>query len=108
MHRDFIDNIYKEKAKNDSNSRDLARTLDVLSKTVFGDVNRFIFELLQNADDSSESGNNVEVEFRLVDNYLIFAHNGKHFTKEDVEGISGIGNRASKKIRIWKRPATKE
>ena len=48
----FIDRIYSEKAKTDSNSQDLARALDVLSKTVFGDVNRFVFELLQNADDA--------------------------------------------------------
>ncbi len=95
----FIENIYSDKAKRDSNSQDLARALDVLSKTVFGDVNRFVFELLQNADDSpSETNNNgVEVEFKLLDDYLIFSHNGSHFTVDDVKGISSVGSRISKK-----------
>nr|WP_315171324.1 DUF3883 domain-containing protein [uncultured Flavobacterium sp.] len=97
MHKEFVDQIHIEKAKNDSNSRDLARTLNVLSKTVFGEVNRFIFELLQNADDSSSDGSPISVQFQLLDNYLVFSHDGKHFTKEDVKGISGIGNRASDK-----------
>lgn len=97
MYKAFVDKIHQEKAKNDSNSRDLARTLNVLSKTVFGEVNRFVFELLQNADDSSANSETVNVQFQLLDNYLIFSHNGKHFTDDDVEGISGIGNRVSKK-----------
>jgi hypothetical protein len=97
MYKEFVDTIHEEKAKNDSNSRDLARTLNVLSKTVFGEVNRFIFELLQNADDSSSDGSPISVRFQLLDNYLVFSHDGKHFTKEDVRGISGIGNRASDK-----------
>src|ERR1700710_2955076 len=96
--KEIVDRIHGEKAKNDSNSKDLARTLNVLSKTVFGDVNRFVFELLQNADDSSLGvDQDIDVEFHLLDNYLVFSHNGAHFTKEDVVGISGIGNKASKK-----------
>ena len=97
MHKEFVDEIYKEKAKTDRNSRDLAETLNVLSKTVFGEVNRFVFELLQNADDSSFDGNSINVQFELLENYLIFSHNGKHFNREDVDGISSIGNRASRK-----------
>lgn len=51
--------IYQEKIMNDSNSKDLARCLNVLSKTVFGDVNRLVFVLLQNADDSSIEKKNI-------------------------------------------------
>jgi sacsin len=97
MHKELVDRIHKEKAKNDSNSRDLASTLNVLSKTVFGEVNRFIFELLQNADDSSSDENPISVEFQLLENYLVFSHDGKHFTEEDVMGISSIGSRISDK-----------
>lgn len=99
MHKEFVDRIHDEKAKNDSNSMDLARTLNVLSKTVFGEVNRFVFELLQNADDSSSGGHEISVNFQLLENYLIFSHDGKHFSPEDVQGISGIGSRASAKDR---------
>lgn len=96
--KEVVEKIYNEKAKCDSNSQDLARTLDVLSKTVFGNVNRFVFELLQNADDSSiGTETNIEVQFRILDNYLIFSHNGAHFTELDVLGISSIGNRSSQK-----------
>ena len=95
---EIVNNIYKEKAKNDSNSKDLSRGLDVLSKTVFGDVNRFVFELLQNADDSSiEEKKDIKVDFHILENYLIFSHDGAHFAENDVVGISSIGNRASEK-----------
>lgn len=97
MERSIVDNIYNEKAKNDSNSRDLANSLNILSKTVFGDVNRFLFELLQNADDSSIVGSGNKVEFRLYDNYLLFTHTGKHFDSNDVHGISRVGSRDSNK-----------
>jgi len=53
--KEFVTKLYNEKAKNDSNSRDLANSLNILSKTVFGDINRFIFELLQNADDATST-----------------------------------------------------
>ncbi|MDQ6531921.1 sacsin N-terminal ATP-binding-like domain-containing protein [Flavobacterium sp. LHD-85] len=97
MHKEFVDRIHNEKAKNDSNSMDLARTLNVLSKTVFGEVNRFVFELLQNADDSSSGEKEISVNFQLLENHLVFSHDGKHFSPEDVQGISGIGSRASAK-----------
>ncbi|MGR3809078.1 DUF3883 domain-containing protein [Jiulongibacter sp. NS-SX5] len=97
MERSIVESIYKEKAKNDSNSRDLANSLNILSKTVFGDVNRFLFELLQNADDSSIIGSDNKVEFRLYDNYLLFSHTGKHFDSNDVHGISRVGSRDSSK-----------
>ncbi len=97
--KQLVESIFQEKAKSDSNSRDLANMLNVLTKTVFGEVNRFVFELLQNADDAPNNPGvaDVDVEFRLVGNYLIFKHTGKHFTENDVKGISGIGNRASEK-----------
>ena len=99
MEKEFIENLFKEKAKNDSNSEDLANTLNILSKTVFGDVNRFVFELLQNADDSPtpESSDNLNVTFHLFDNYLLFSHNGKHFDASDVKGISRVGSLDSRK-----------
>ena len=97
MERSIVESIYQEKAKNDSNSRDLANSLNILSKTVFGDVNRFLFELLQNADDSSINGSDNKVEFRLYDNHLLFSHTGKHFDSNDVHGISRVGSRDSNK-----------
>jgi hypothetical protein len=97
MEKRIIENIYTEKAKKDSNSRDLANSLNILSKTVFGDVNRFVFELLQNADDASINGTGNIIEFRLYNNYLLFSHVGKHFDQNDVHAISRVGSRDSSK-----------
>ncbi|MFT5872450.1 MAG: hypothetical protein ACI8WT_001381 [Clostridium sp.] len=97
----FIQNLYEEKTKNDGNSRSLASLLNVLTKTVFEDSNRFIFELLQNADDSPKEIGvaNVEVNLKLLDKDLIFSHTGRHFSKEDVEGICNVGSGDSGKAR---------
>jgi len=96
--KDLVQQIFDEKFDNRSNSRDLARLINTLSKTVFGHINRFVFELLQNADDASNLDDaQIDVRFQLLDNYLVFSHNGAHFTASDVMGISGIGNKASEK-----------
>lgn len=99
--KEYVNGLFKEKTKNDSNSKSLANLLNILTKTVFGDANRFIFELLQNADDSPKEKGvaNVEVELRLLDKYLIFSHTGKHFSKEDVKGISDVGSGDSGKTK---------
>lgn len=97
----IIEELYEEKAKNDSNSKSLANLLNILTKTVFGDANRFIFELIQNADDSPKTTEvtDVEVELRLLQNHLVFSHNGKHFTEDDVKGISDVGSGTSGKTK---------
>lgn len=107
--REFVENLYNEKARNDSNSEDLANTLNILSKTVFGDVNRFVFELLQNADDSPipNSPAELNVTFHLFDNYLLFSHNGKHFDTSDVKGISRVGSLDSRKDKEMEKTGYK-
>lgn len=99
--KEFVNGLFREKTRNDSNSKSLANLLNILTKTVFGDANRFIFELLQNADDSPKEKGvaNVEVELRLLDEYLIFSHTGKHFSQEDVKGISDVGSGDSGKTK---------
>ena len=50
---------------------------------------RMFWELLQNADDKPDTrGKRPTVTFRLLDNYLLFLHNGEPFSLADVEGIS--------------------
>ena len=109
MKKEFIKKLYDEKAKNDSNSEDLANTLNILSKTVFGDINRFVFELLQNADDSPNPDSQAElnVTFHLFDNYLLFSHNGKHFDSSDAKGISRVGSRDSGKDKKMEKTGYK-
>jgi hypothetical protein len=54
----------------------------------YADPSHFIFELLQNAEDASASW----VRFRLEPSCILFEHDGRPFDRDDIEGITGIGN----------------
>lgn len=78
-----------------------AESLKSLSSDLYTDSKRFIYELLQNADDSAVNGQLVKVEIKLFDNILVVAHNGKAFEELDIKGICGINN-GTKKSSIEK------
>ena len=59
----------------------------------YPDPVHFIYELLQNAEDQEAT----EAQFVLSAHSLVFRHNGKSFTRSDVDNITSIGN--SHKIR---------
>lgn len=54
----------------------------------YSDPVHFVYELLQNAEDQDAT----EAQFVLSADNLVFRHNGKPFTRADVENITGIGN----------------
>jgi len=54
---------------------------------LYPDKAHFIYELLQNAEDTGAS----EARFELRDDALLFEHNGRAFNEADVEGITNIG-----------------
>src|SRR5437870_9470778 len=54
----------------------------------YPDPVHFVYELLQNAEDQCAT----EAKFVLSADKLVFLHNGKPFTRADVENITGIGN----------------
>ncbi len=58
-----------------------------LVEELYPDKAHFIYELLQNAEDAGAKS----VQFRLREDRLIFAHDGRPFTEEDVWGITNIG-----------------
>lgn len=82
----IIDKIRQER-------EDLARVLKEYSglrKTVedlYPDTAHFIFELLQNAEDTRAS----EATFVLFQDKLVFEHNGRPFDEADIRGITNIG-----------------
>lgn len=55
--------------------------------SMYADTAHFVFEILQNADDAGAT----EIMFEVSDERLIIEHNGKPFTKHDVEAISYFG-----------------
>ncbi len=92
-----IQTLYNKRAKNDENSSTLAQTLETHILTAFKGEHKFIFELLQNADDSAIGEEMLEVSFVLKKMpesgryYLIFSHSGAHFSEQDVEKICDNG-----------------
>ncbi|MBX9585958.1 MAG: DUF3883 domain-containing protein [Gammaproteobacteria bacterium] len=64
--------------------------------TGFTGGNKFVYELLQNADDSSEDEKKIHVQFQLIkiDNqqYLLFSHDGKHFSRKNVKKIASYAD----------------
>jgi hypothetical protein len=54
---------------------------------LYSETSHFIYELLQNAEDSEAT----TIEFNLEDEYLSILHNGKLFNYDDVNSITTIG-----------------
>jgi hypothetical protein len=52
-----------------------------------GAAERWIWELLQNAKDSSVGQDRVRVEIILTDKYVEFKHSGKPFTIMDIQRL---------------------
>lgn len=97
IYRDIL-NIYEENSsyKNPTQAVNQASSLNALSGDLYTDANRFIYELLQNADDSLEKGNPVEVWVKIVGQELVFGHSGKAFDKRDLMGICNVNNGTKK------------
>ena len=72
---------------------DLARVLKNhagirrIVEDLYPDTAHFIFELLQNAEDTRAS----EASFVLSEDALVFEHNGRPFDEGDIRGITDIG-----------------
>jgi len=97
IYQDII-HIFEENSsyKNPTQAVNQASSLNALSGDLYTDANRFIYELLQNADDSLEKGNPVEVWVKIIGQELIFGHSGKAFDKRDLMGICNVNNGTKK------------
>ncbi len=73
-----------------------ADSISDLSIDLYTDANRFIYELLQNADDSSCSSDGVKAWIKVFDDELVVAHSGKVFDEKDIRGICNINNGTKK------------
>jgi hypothetical protein len=89
----FIDNTSYTTPDQATNQ---ASSLDALSKDLYTDSKRFIYELLQNADDSPEEEATVKVWIKTFDNVLVVAHSGKAFDGRDVQGLCHVNNGTKK------------
>jgi hypothetical protein len=73
---------------NASEENDFNRGIWNATVEKYADPSHFIFELLQNAEDTGAT----RVKFTLEADRITFEHDGRPFDREDIEGITGIGN----------------
>lgn len=75
---------------------DIAKMLEALSSDLYTDTKRFIYELLQNADDAVFEDERNQVSIRIFDNFLVFAHKGKIFLDRDIQGLCAVSHGTKK------------
>ena len=90
----FIQYLYNRKTSFPApeEARDKAKACDFLSKDIYKDSTRFVYELLQNADDASASSGSLYFRMDFIGEYLVVSHKGKPFAENDVESICSIGD----------------
>lgn len=85
---EFISRWFVKKGENPEDAGTIARQLKLNSLELYTQTERFIFELLQNADDMPASNKTVDVSLEMLDDYFLFIHNGKQFDQRDIESIA--------------------
>lgn len=95
--KNFIDNLSQRNAdyNNPEQAISQAGSLELLSRDIYTDDKRFIYELLQNADDASNESGSLDVKIDFVSNYIIISHKGMPFSQVDIKSLasSGDGNK---------------
>ena len=69
----------------------LFNSLVQLSSGIYTEEERFIYELLQNADDAA-TGSKLKVRIDIESKHFIFSHDGEPFDDIDVESICSVGD----------------
>lgn len=89
----FLDGLHAENADftSDKQAKKMANLLNVVSSDIYSESQRFVFELIQNADDASNGGENM-VHFNFLNDSVIISHNGKPFDEKDIASISDAGD----------------
>lgn len=87
-----INDIYKEKLdqNNPYNVIDIAEAVEALSIDIYSENKRFIYELIQNADDAAIVDKS-ELMIEIKSGFVVLSHNGKPFDDMDLRGLCGIG-----------------
>jgi hypothetical protein len=90
----LIQEINKQKSSYTSpeSAQDQANSLEELSTDIYTDSKRFIYELFQNADDASSESGKLDIQIKIIGQYLAISHNGEKFTEIDIESICSVGD----------------
>lgn len=92
----FIKKIFKETGATERDAKNTSNALRAIMGDLYTETERFVFELLQNADDQPQENSMVEVKLKTLNENLLFLHSGKAFSEKDVESISSIGDSTKK------------
>jgi hypothetical protein len=88
--KQVIQKIFNETGQSERDAENLANALTRLTGDLYTETERFIFELLQNADDIPNESRKVEVVFVILKKHFLILHNGKPFDTTNVDAISSI------------------
>ena len=94
----FIEELSKRRSdfKDNDQAEMMANLLDTVSSDIYSESQRFVFELIQNADDAAAQGVNNEVHFEFLTNCLIASHNGMPFNEPDINSLTSAGTSTKK------------
>ncbi len=88
----FIRELFNARGATKSDARTISNAVLKLAGDNYTDINeRFVFELLQNADDMPQENQDVSVKISLLHNHILLMHNGLPFRDIDIEAITDIG-----------------
>ena len=95
--KEFIEELYRKRSNfNDPDQAEMmSNLLETVSSDIYSESQRFVFELIQNADDSAKEINN-EVHFEFLPNCLIVSHNGSPFSESDIKALTSAGSSTKK------------
>lgn len=90
----FIENLSKNISNYNTPEQAIsqANSCDSLSNDIYTDSKRFIYELLQNADDASCAKGKLDFRIDFIDNHIIVSHKGEQFSEVDIKSICSIGD----------------
>ncbi len=90
----FIENLSQNNANynNPEQAITAANLCNTISRDINTDSQRFIYELLQNADDASNQSGKLDIQIDFVGDYVVISHKGDTFSKIDIESISSAGD----------------
>ncbi|AMM51216.1 hypothetical protein TH61_08555 [Rufibacter sp. DG15C] len=95
--KNIIEELFQKRSdfKDPDQAETMSNLLDTVSSDIYSESQRFVFELIQNADDAAKDTNN-EVHFEFYNDCLIVSHNGHSFTQDDIKALTSAGSSTKK------------
>ena len=95
--KNIIEVLFQRRSdfKDPDQAETMSNLLDTVSSDIYSESQRFVFELIQNADDAAKDDQN-EVHFDFFNGCLTISHNGHPFSQEDIKSLTSAGSSTKK------------